>query len=370
MAVLAGIAKESERCGASWRPNRLVNPIRYAVAAVIASSALSHAADSLAPPNTAEPLRVFNLNPFHTATGPPPSRGARVLPQNQTEIVLSLDAASYFSEYKRDGEWALVDGETYRPSMALSRGFGRGWEAFVEAPVIMHRGGVFDGFIEGWHDFFGLPQGGRKDAPRDRLAVHYRKDGEALIDLNQNATAMGDLTLGVGYQLPTVPSGLDGIALRAAIQLPTGDEAVLSGRGKAGLSLSAATSGALPWAMETRRWLWFARLGAVFADVPKPLDALDHRPSAFGGLGVSWQPLNRLRLVAQVDAQASPYVDAEAPQLADPVILLSFGGAVRVSRHSEIEIAIVEDDGTRHAAADVGLRLAWRWRTFSSFEFR
>lgn len=132
---------------------------------------------------------------------------------------------------------------------------------------------------------------------------------------------------------------------------------------KAGLDLSAATSGALPWASETRHWLWFARVGALTSGVPKPLAALDSRPSAFGGLGISWQPLNRLRLVAQVDAQSSPYADAKAPQLADPAILLSFDGAVRISRNSEIEIGIVEDDGTHHAAADVGLRLAWRWRS-------
>ena len=130
---------------------------------------------------------------------------------------------------------------------------------------------------------------------------------------------------------------------------------------KAGLDLSAATSGALPWAVETRRWLWFARVSASIGGVPKPLAALDSRRSAFGRLGISWQPLNRL--VAQVDAQSLPYADAKAPQLADPAILLSFGGAVRISRNSEIEIGIVEEDGTHHAAADVGLRLAWRWRS-------
>ena len=341
----------------------MTNAIRHILAALAASSALSQAADSLGQDAIAEPLRTVNLNPFHGLNGPPPSGGARVLAPGRTEVTLSLDAASHFSERERDGEWALIDGETYRPNVALRRGFGQGWEAFIDVPVVMHRGGVFDGFIEGWHDFFGLPQGGRKAAPRDRLAVRYGRDGETFIDLSESAKALGDVGLGLGYQLPVAPMGLDGIALRASIRLPTGDEDELSGRGKAGLALSAATSGALPWATETRRWLWFARVGAVFGGIPKPLAALDSRPSAFGGLGVSWQPLNRLRLVAQVDAQSSPYTDAKAPQLADPAILLSFGGAVRVSRNSEIEIAVVEDDGTHHAAADVGLRLAWRWRS-------
>ena len=340
----------------------LANAIRHFLAALVASSALSQAADSLGQDAVAEPLRTVNLNPFHGLYGPPPGGGARVLAAGRTEVTLSLDAASYFSEHEGDGEWALIDGETYRPSVALRRGFGQGWEAFIEATVVMQRGGVFDGFIEGWHDFFGLPQGGRKAAPRDRLAVRYGRGGEALIDLSESATAMGDVGLGLGYQLPAALQGLDGIALRASIRLPTGDEDELSGRGKVGLALSAATSGALPWARETRRWLWFARVGAVFGGIPKPLAALDAGPSVFGGAGVSWRPLNRLRLMAQVDAQSSPYADAKAPQLADPAILLSFGGAVRVSRNSEIEIAVVEDDGTHHAAADVGLRLAWRWR--------
>ena len=120
-------------------------------------------------------LRVVNLDPFHLAYGVPGSYGACVLQPGSSEAIAALDIASHMKGARSGSERLFVDGETWRQALALRHGLGDGWEALLELSVVSHVPGVFDGFIETWHEFFHLPQGGRDTAPRDRLAIRYDK---------------------------------------------------------------------------------------------------------------------------------------------------------------------------------------------------
>ena len=127
-------------------------------------------------------------------------------------------------------ERLFVDGETWRQALALRRGFGDGWEALLELSVVSHVPGVFDGFIETWHDFFHLPQGGRDTAPRDRLAIRYDK-GSAGVHVTDGVTSLGDIALGVGHAVKRNFLANHGLAIRGAVRLPTGEEDALAGAG-------------------------------------------------------------------------------------------------------------------------------------------
>ena len=168
----------------------------------------------------AEPLRIVNLHPFHLLYGMPGSFGARLLSPGSTELLLSTDVASYLVGEKSGSEEILIDGETYRLSLTLRGGFRKRWEWFLEAPLIMHRGGVFDSFIENWHDFFGLPQSGRDEAPRDRLILFFRDGAETRFDIRENAFSFGDISLGVGYAPVRKFFTNDGPPTRAAGSTP------------------------------------------------------------------------------------------------------------------------------------------------------
>ena len=199
----------------------------------------------------AVPLRTVNLNPFHLLYGLPASSGARVLPPGSSEAVVSMDVASHLAEARSGAERVVIDGETYRHALALRHGFRDGWEYLFEVSAVAHRGGAFDGFIEDWHEFFGLPRGGRDRAPRDRLAVFYADGGGTRADIDRDVFSLGDVSLGVGYR---VPLQNDGLAVRASVKLPTGDEDSLAGSGGCSASLWAETSGALPWSSASRAW--------------------------------------------------------------------------------------------------------------------
>ena len=148
-----------------------------------------------------------------------------------SELIVSTDIASYLVWENSGSENIFLDGETYRFALALRGGFRNRWEWFAEAPIVAHRTGVFDSFIENWHDFFGLAQNDRDRVPHDRLALFYRDGAGAYVDIRENVSSFGDVSLGVGYASPQWGFSNDGLAIRASVKLPTGDEDSLAGSG-------------------------------------------------------------------------------------------------------------------------------------------
>ncbi len=323
------------------------------------SAAASGQAEDVA---VAMPLRIVNLNPFHIPYGVPASFGTRTLPPESSEFTVALDTASYLGAASSGAERLLLDGETYRSSLMLRRGFRPRWEYFLELSAVGHHGGLFDGFIEGWHEFFGLPQGGRDVAPRNRLALIYGDGPGTRVDIRRDAFALGDLVLGVGYSVPEWPVRNDGLTVRGTLKVPTGNAGSLAGSGRFATSLWAETSGALPWSAASREWLYAATLGVLVAEPPKRLSNVADPVVGFGRAGVTWRALSRLHFTVQVDVHSSPYRSSNVNVLADPVVILGFGGFVQVTENAILEIAVTEDDGMQRAAPDIGLHTALRWR--------
>lgn len=351
--------RRSRRGGSFRRLPRLVLVVAFC--AFLPSGAVSGEDDSERG-GVAEPLRIVNLHPFHLLYGTPASFGARILAPGASELIVSADMASYLIEESAGMERVLLDGETYRLALALRSGFRDRWEWFVEAPLIAHRAGAFDGFIESWHGFFGLPQGGRDKAPRDRLALFYGDEAGTRVDIRGSVLSFGDVSFGVGHAPPQRRSSNDGVAIRASVKLPTGAKDALAGSGGFSVSVWAEASGALPGAADSRRWLYAATLGALAAEGPRNLPGFGGGLIAFGRFGVTWRPLARLALTAQMDVNSSPYGSSGASSLSDPIVMLGIGGALRLSAHTTLEAALTEDDGSRLAAPDVGFHFALRRR--------
>ena len=310
----------------------------------------------------ATPLRMVNLNPFHLLYGVPASAGARVMPPGASEVIASVDMASHLRAGGSGTERVLMDGETYRQGLALRHGLGEGWELLVDVPAVSHTGGVFDGFIEDWHDTFGLPQGDRDRAPRDRLAMFYADGGGTRFDIDGDVHSLGDASVGVGYALPSPPFSNDGVVVRGMIKLPSGDEGALAGSGGYSASAWAETSGAFSGSAVSRNWLYAATLGVLAGEAPEELSDIGGRFIAFGRFGVSWRALEDLHLTLQIEAHSSPYGGSALSPLSDPAVMLGLGGTLRITERMALEIAVTEDDGTWHAAPDIGLHTALRWR--------
>ena len=310
----------------------------------------------------ATPLRIVNLNPFHMLYGVPSSFGAPVLAPGSSELIASMDIASHLRGGVSGREIVAIDGETYRQALSLRHGFGNGWEYLLDLSFVSHRPGSLDSFIEEWHRACGLPQGDRLETPRDRLTLIYADSDRTHVDIESSVSSVGDVSLGLGYALPSPPFSNDGMVVRATVKLPSGDEDVLAGSGGYSASAWAETSGAFAGSAGSRRWLYAATLGILAGEAPENLSAIGGRFIVFGRFGVTWRALEDLDLTVQVDAHSSPYGTSALSPLSDVAVVLGLGGTLRIMEHMALDVAVTEDDGTWHAAPDIGLHVAMRWR--------
>ena len=108
----------------------------------------------------------------------------------------------------------------------------------------------------------------------------------------------------------------------------------------------------LPGSADSRTWLYTAALGALAGEAPASFSITGGRLIVFGRFGVTWRPLTRLSLTAQLDAHSSPYSASGVAPLADPSVMIGLGGALRLTERTTLEIAVTEDDGLHRATPD------------------
>ena len=116
----------------------------------------------------------------------------------------SVSHALYFTNtYQTDrsvSENLVIDVENTRYDFQLNYRQDL-WQFNLNIPLLSNRAGFLDQTIEGWHDVFGLPQGGRDKNPNDRINLLYEKSGTVVIDSQQPSEGVGDIQLASGYQL-------------------------------------------------------------------------------------------------------------------------------------------------------------------------
>jgi hypothetical protein len=302
-----------------------------------------------------EPFSTTNQNPLVAIYGLPAAGSAFVLAPGRTVAELRADIASNYSDDNKASESILLDGETYRFTLAMKHGVSENLEVGLEVPYVMHRGGFLDSFIIDWHDFFHLPQGGRDDAPRDRLAYRYEKDGQTLIDLDDQSEGLGDVRLTGAWQLwQREGEEPQSLALRASLKLPTGDDDQLLGSGSTDLALwlSGAQS------FRSGSLSLFGAAGTLLMSEGDVLADQQRDVVAFGTLGAGWQPLTRLALKVQMDGHTAFYKETDLTQLSGSV-QLAIGGTVGLTDSLALDIAVTEDIVV-DSASDVVFHLALR----------
>src|SRR3546814_17479384 len=102
------------------------------------------------------------------------------------------------------------------------------WRWWACLPVLCAGGGAFDGLIENWHDWFGLPNGGREQRPRGKYAYRYNDNGIGVLDDEHGHSWIGDM------RLAAARCDDSGACLRPMLHLPTGGADNRSGERRVG----------------------------------------------------------------------------------------------------------------------------------------
>jgi hypothetical protein len=98
---------------------------------------------SAAPVDPAVPFSTSNQNPLVAVYGLPSAGPAKVLALGKTAVEMRADIASVCSRDDQSGENILLDGESYRFTLALQQGLGERFEVGLEIPPMSCIGKVF-----------------------------------------------------------------------------------------------------------------------------------------------------------------------------------------------------------------------------------
>lgn len=299
----------------------------------------------------AGPFQVRDQNPFLLGFNIPLALPARVATAGETRAATVLNWANSSTAKMAADEALIVDGESRELRLIAEHGLGRKLAVRATLPWIYIGGGVLDGFIDGWHDVFGLPDGARDELPRNQLLIGYLRQGDILYTQREPRQGLGDLALELGYQW--LANDHSAIAIWASVELPTGDERELRGNGATDLALAVSGSHTLD-----RHWAVFGQVGVSLLGEGEFL-ADQQEDLVFSGMaGVEYGFANGLSLRAQFDAHTRVFDDSRFGYLGDAV-LLTVGGDIRFGSGWQLDLAVTEDVVTEHAP-DVSLHFALR----------
>ncbi len=297
-------------------------------------------ADQAEPDDT--PFYTRNMNPFIQVYGLPGHESGGIIPPGKFETRVIIDAANSYAVSNTGNEKIILDGETNRVNVVVRYGFSERFELGIDLPYIFHQRGVFDDFIEGWHDFFDLPEGDRKSRGQKILEYHYERNGRTLHRTETASSGPGDLLLSGSTEIFNEKNGTLSrtVSLRTSLKLPTGSAAKLHGSGGTDFSLRLANKDLMTLAdLQTALW---GSIGILIPGKGKVLDEIRKDLVFFSSLGISRKLFHWLTLKIQFDGH-SPFYASDLDELGRGALQLNLGGTVSLGEHRFIDLNVKED---------------------------
>jgi hypothetical protein len=287
------------------------------------------------------PFYTFNQSPLVQIHGLPPIDNSRLVPVDRVTGLVSADIASNFAIDSNGTERITLDGETYRFVLAARYGFAKGFECGIDIPYVVHNGGFLDGFIEGFHSFFGFPNGDRENAPRNRLLYAYGVNGNDRLNRTDSVSGLGDIRISSAMQLYNNDDGA-AVALRAGLKLPTGNSSRLLGSGSTdfALWLTAGEDFKLP---ALGHLTGFGAIGGMVMSSGDILKGQQRDLAGFGSLGIGWSPLEWLAFKVQANGHTSLYRNSSLREIDGSSVQLVSGGSLGLGKDTMLDIGVSED---------------------------
>ncbi|HEY6009530.1 MAG TPA: DUF3187 family protein [Geobacteraceae bacterium] len=309
-----------------------------------------------------EPFATFNQSPIVQIYGLPAAGSPTVVPAGRIATELTLDIASNFAIDTADHESITLDAEEWRTNVALRYGLGRDLEVGLDIPVLTQWGGILDAPIEGWHDFFGIEQGGRNSVPHGRTILTYSRAGEQRINVTRENAGIGDIRLTGAWQLyRDADDPRRAIALRSNLKFPTGDSSRLHGSGGVDFALWLSGREAIPLFPKSWAALWSA--GGMLVSQGDILPELQRNLAGFASLGIGWQPGEAFNLKAFTNLNTPFYQHSALRELSATSVQLVAGGTIAITRTTSLDISFSEDLPVLTTSPDFGytftLRTLW-----------
>lgn len=283
----------------------------------------------------ADSLPVVDQNPLLSGFAAPLSLPARIDDARPWALETSFSWGSTALMQSSANETLLIDAETRELRFAVQRGLSNGYALRVQLPYRQTSGGSLDGFIDDWHDTFGLPEGARPSLPQDALRLFYRRNGTVPLDTRTSRQGLGDVSLELGKSLAANPT--TSIAIWTGLKLPTGDADAFTGSGSVNASVGLVAEHRF-----AERWLLYGQASGTWMSEGDRLPNQQREFMWSAAAGLSARTLGALVLTAQLDAHTAVF-DTNGLDYLGESVQLSVGGSYRFASDWALTLGVSED---------------------------
>lgn len=291
---------------------------------------------------------IYPLAMTHHSWSP---KSARVLKRKESVagVALLWGNTNSLSENYR------IDAETRDFRFQYRRGIIENGEVSIEIPVVWRGGGVLDPFIDGWHDFWGLPQGNRNKVPDSEYSVSGLSiDGN--FDLEQSGVRLGNIVLGGKYTLLKEKGAWPELAFDAQVSLPTSTDTM----GHKGIDALAGFLGS--YALQQLHF-YFGAAGLYVNDTEIQSIGYERwRLETFATIEYAFEQFSLFAGTTLTSA-----VVKNIPSHPDYSGYIDFGLAVEVNEEAIIDVVLRENLVSERGGLDVAMLIGVRWK-FTGFE--
>lgn len=316
-------------------------------------------ADASAAPGQG-PLRVRNYHPPHLMFLMPAPAAPWDGKAGEWELTPGVAYAASFVNEDSERWRTVIDLEMTVLEFGLTAGLSRRLSLGAEVRFASMSGGFLDGFLEDFHDAFGLPNYGRELRPKNEFLYFIEKDGEQWLESEFGGLHLVDPSLSLEYLLtdrgdPRGPEGRFTASLSYALKLPLGDETAGFGSGE----LDHRVAAPLRWIGDPFA-LYLVPSFSILSD-PDTLGADIRVRNVFGTfLSAEWAFARHWSVLAGLNFYTSPFEATGIEQFDDDTFQLDAGMIWSPAPELRLEFSFSED--LAPPAPDFALRMGLGYR--------
>jgi len=307
------------------------------------------------------PLKIPSQSPFQSLRLALVPRTPSTLGRGQWEVAVGATWANVWANDDArfdpaNGEYGryLLDYETLHGSLAAAWGVSDTLQVELEYDERWRFGGVMDGFVQGFHDLFGIDQSGRDRVPRDAFRVLLDFPGQPRAELgdgdrgafvrNVTATAQHNVTCGT--------AALPALAWAATVRYAALSEDLSGGEVDLALSVSASRRFDSFYGYLTFGHAWYG------SDAAGGIPLADSQLTALAAL--EWRYAPRASLLLQWLASEAVVDDLGPFSESSHEVTLGWKG--ELSAGGVLEIGLIENLLTFDNSPDFGVHAGWTQR--------
>lgn len=297
-----------------------------------------------------------NQSPLVQVYGLPSLGSALLLPPGKGDLRLTLEYASNYVADANNREILILDGESARFTIGANYGLHERLQVGFEIPLVYWGGGFLDDFIINYHSSFGFPQGGRDQAPRNRLLIRYEKEGQELLKKEGASSGIGDVKIYGAWQMYAEKKRA--LSLHTGLKLPTGNSANLHGSGS--LDFSLWINGRQDFSAAYGKLFLLGALGGMYLTTGNILPSQQHHFVWLASGGIDWRPWRLLSFKLQINGHSAFYKASDLRELKAASAQIVLGGTIFFNERISLDLGVVEDLIVK-TAPDVVFHLSWRY---------